>query len=504
MTAQTLNSSAAPGRMPSAPRSRINASPAFVLGTVLVAQLMVVLDASIVNVALPDMARSLGLGQTGLSWVMNAYTLAFGGFLLLGARAGDLLGRRRVFLAGMTVFVAASFAGGLATTGELLIAARAVQGLGAALAAPAVLAMLTISTPEGRERTRALGLFTAVSIGGAAIGLVAGGMLTQWVSWRWVMFVNVPIGLAVIVMAALVLPETPRHSGRVDVAGAITSTIGMTALVYGFVHAADAGWSDPVTLASFATALVLLAAFVLVERVAAAPVTPLSLFADRTRSAAYLGRMLLVAGMMGMFFFMTQLLQTEIGYGPLKAGLAFLPVTVGVLIASQLSARRLVEALGPRPTMVLGALVSAASVFWLSHTSSDPAYWTIGVPLFLMGLGNGTVFVPITGAALQGVDPKHAGAAAGLVNVAQQIGSTLGLAVLVTVFSAAGRHAAAAGPGTRDAVQQAQHVFVSGADAALLTAAGLILATAVVATTMYRTPRRSRSAATAPVVPALD
>src|SRR4051794_33107954 len=381
-----MNPSAAPGGTPAAPRGRISASPAVILGTVLVAQLMVVLDASIVNVALPDMARSLDLGQTGLSWVMNAYTLAFGGLLLLGARAGDLLGRRRVFLAGMAVFVAASFAGGLATTGGLLITARAVQGLGAALAAPAVLAMLTISTPEGRERTRALGLFTAVSIGGAAIGLVAGGMLTQWVSWRWVMFVNVPIGLAVIVVAALVLPETPRHRGRVDVAGAITSTLGMTALVYGFVHAADAGWRDAVTVGSFVAAVVLLAAFVLVERRAAAPITPLSLFADRTRSAAYVGRMLLVAGMMGMFFFMTQLLQTEIGYSPLRAGFAFLPVTAGVLIASQVAARRLVEAIGPRTTMVLGALVSGSSVFWLSHTSSSPSYWTIGLPLFLMGL----------------------------------------------------------------------------------------------------------------------
>jgi EmrB/QacA subfamily drug resistance transporter len=504
VTVQTLNPAAPAGRTPSGRGRRRNASPAVVLGTVLVAQLMVVLDASIVNVALPDMARSLDLGQTGLSWVMNAYTLAFGGLLLLGARAGDLLGRRRVFLAGMAVFVLASFVGGLATSGEWLIASRAVQGLGAALAAPAVLAMLTINTPEGRERTRALGLFTAVSIGGAAIGLVAGGMLTQWVSWRWVMFVNVPIGLAVIVVAALVLPETPRHRGKVDVAGAVTSTLGMTALVYGFVHAADAGWSDAVTLASFAAAVLLLAVFVLVERVADAPVTPLSLFADRTRSAAYLGRLLLVAGMMGMFFFMTQLLQTEIGYGPLKAGLAFLPVTAGVLIASQLSARRVVEAIGPRATMVIGALVSASSVFWLSHTSSDSAYWTIGVPLFLMGLGNGTVFVPITGAALQGVEPRFAGAAAGLVNVAQQIGSTLGLAVLVTVFSAAGRHAAAAGPGARDAAEQARHVFVSGADAALLTAAGLILLTALVATTMHRTPRRARTVAPARAAPALD
>ncbi|MFC6007849.1 MFS transporter [Angustibacter luteus] len=465
----------------------------------LVTQLMVVLDASIVTVALPDMARSLDLSQTGLSWVMNAYTLAFGGLLLLGARAGDLLGRRRVFLGGMALFVLASLIGGLAPSGAWLIASRAVQGVGAAFAAPTVLAMITISVPEGRARTRAMGLFTAVSIGGVALGLLAGGMLTDWVSWRWVMFVNVPIGIGVLVAAWLVLPETQRHTGRVDVAGAITSTLGMTALVYGFVRAADAGWSDVVSVASFVAAAVLLVGFVFIERRAEAPVVPLALFRDRMRVGSYLGRMLLVAGMMGMFFFMTQLLQTEVGYSPLQAGLAFLPTTVGVLLASQLSARRLVEAIGPRSTMVLGSLVSASAVFWLSHTSSDPAYWTIGVPLFLMGLGNGTVFVPITVAALRGVEPRHAGAAAGLVNVSQQIGATLGLAVLVTVFSAASRHAVAAGPAGRDAVEQARHVFVTGADSALLAASVLIVLVAVVVAVTNRAPR-SPAAVAVPVL----
>ncbi len=482
MSVQTLSSPpAAPGTA-SRPTGRVAASPGFVLGTVLVAQLMVVLDASIVNVALPDIARVLHLSQTGLSWVMNAYTLAFGGLLLLGARAGDLLGRRRVFLAGMAVFTAASLVGGLATTGEWLIISRAVQGLGAALAAPAVLAMLTISVPEGRERNRALGLFTAVSIGGAAIGLVAGGMLVEWVSWRWVMYVNVPIGIGVIIAAALVLPETPRHVGRVDVEGAIASTVGMTALVYGFVSAADRGWTSAVTLASFAAAAVLLSVFVLVERRAVAPITPPALFRDVTRSAAFVGRITLVAGMMGMFFFMTQLLQEVVGYSPLRAGLAFLPVPVGVFLASQVAARRVIDLIGPRRTMMVGALISASSVFWLSHTSADPSYLSIGVPLFLMGVGNGTVFVPITGAALQRVQPHEAGAASGLVNVAQQVGSTLGLAVLVTVFSAA----------TRDS-----HAFLDGAHAALLVAALLIAATAVVASTMHRSPRRRRSRVTA-------
>lgn len=472
--------------------ARISASPTFILGTVLIAQLMVVLDASIVNVALPRIHEDLNFSQTGLSWVMNAYTLAFGGLLLLGARAGDLLGRRRIFLLGMAVFVVSSLVGGFATTGEWLVISRAVQGLGAALAAPAVLAMLTISVPEGPERNRALGLFTAISIGGAAIGLVAGGMLTEWLSWRWVMFVNVPIGIGVLVTAALVLPETPRHGGRVDVIGAITATVGMTALVYGFVHAAESGWRDAVTLESFAAALVLIVAFLVIEQRAEAPITPLSLFVDRTRAAAYAGRVLLVAGMMGMFFFMTQLLQNMLGYSALRAGLAFLPVTIGVLIAGRVTAQRLVDAFGARATMVVGSIVSASSVFWLSHTSPTTSYLAIGVPLFFMGLGNGTVFVPITGAALQGVEPRYAGAASGLVNVAQQVGSTLGLAVLVTVFTSASKNASIDGSRFADPVARAQHLFVSGADAALSAAAVLILLTAAVVLTM-REPARQRA-----------
>ena len=486
--------SAPPTAAATAPRpgGRFAASPAFILGTVLVAQLMVVLDASIVNVAIPHMRDALGFSQTGLSWVMNAYTLAFGGLLLLGARAGDLLGRRRIFMLGMAVFTLASLVGGFATTGEWLIASRAVQGIGAAMAAPAVLAMITVGVPEGRERNRALGLFTAISIGGAAIGLVAGGMLTEWVSWRWVMFVNVPIGIGVLVAAALVLPETPRQTGRVDVAGAVSSTLGMTALVYGFVSAADFGWLDRSTVASFLAAVVLLAAFVRIERRAEAPVTPLGLFADRTRTAAYVGRILLVAGMMGMFFFMTQLMQNVLGYSALETGFAFLPVTVGVFIGSQVAARRLVDAIGPRAVMVLGALVSASSVFWLSQTSESPAYLSIGIPLFLMGLGNGSVFLPLTAAALQRVEPQHAGAASGVVNVAQQVGSTLGLAILVTVFTTVSRHAAS--DGTLVGAAAARHTFLAGAEAALLVASGLILLVAVVAATMHRPPRTPRRA----------
>jgi EmrB/QacA subfamily drug resistance transporter len=462
------------------------------LGVILVTQLMVVLDVSIVNVALPSMQTALDFSRSGLSWVLNAYTLAFGGLLLLGARAGDLLGRRRVFLSGIAVFTAASLLGGLATSAGWLVAARAVQGAGAAFAAPATLALLMSMYAEGRDRTRAVGLYTAVSVGGAAIGLLAGGVLTEWLSWRWVMFVNVPIGIAVLVAAALVVAETPRQSGRIDLTGAVTSTAGMTALVYGFVHAASSGWSDPTTLGSFALGAALLAAFVLVERRAVAPITPLGLFADRTRSGAYVARLLMFAAMFGMFFFLTQFLQDVLGYSPIRTGLAFLPVTIALFTSSQASARVLVERFGDRRVLVVGAVLSTLSMLWLTQLSETSGYLDVLGPLVLLGLGNGSAFVPLTSAGLAGVEPRHAGAASGLVNVAQQVGGSLGLAVLITVFGTASRNAAdgpVAGPSP---AEQAAHVFVSGADAAFLAATGLLAATvAVVGLLLRRNPAPS-------------
>jgi len=440
-----------------------NRRRSIVLGVILVTQLMVVLDISIVNVALPSMQSALGFSASGLSWVFNAYTLTFGGLLLLGARAGDLRGRRRTYLAGIAVFTTASLLGGLATSAGWLVAARAVQGAGAAFAAPATLALLMSMFAEGRERTRALGLYTGVSVGGAAIGLLAGGLLTALLSWRWVMFVNVPIGIAVLVAALRLVPETKPVAGRFDLAGAVSSTLGMAALVYGFVHAASAGWGDVVTIAAFVTGAVLLASFVLVERRAAAPITPLELFADRTRTGAYVARLLMFAAMMGMFFFLTQFLQDTLGYGPIRTGLAFLPVTIVLFVSSQASARGLVERVGDRPVMVVGAILSMVSMLWLTRLSASSGYLDVLGPLVLMGLGNGSAFVPLTSAGLHAVPPRHAGAASGLVNVAQQLGGSLGLAVLVTVFGRASRHAAE-----------------TGADAAFMVSAVLLAATVLV------------------------
>ena len=367
---------------------------------------MVVLDATIVNIALRDIKQALGFSPAGLSWVVNAYTLTFGGMLLLGARAGDILGRRRTFMTGIAIFTAASFAGGFAQSAAELLIARSAQGIGGALASPSALALLMTMFPEARERTRAIGLYTAVSIGGSAVGLIAGGMLSQWASWRWVLFVNVPIGITVLALARLVLPETPRNTGRFDLTGALTSTAGMATLVYGFVHAATDGWATAATIASFAIGALLLAAFVINEQRADSPITPLHLFADRNRSSSYVARLLLVAGMMGMFFFLTQFLRDVLGYSDLRTGFAFVPLTATVFLSSQFSARVLVERFGQRRVMIIGLTLSTLGMLWLTQLGESSTYPSLLGPLLIFGLGNGLAFVPLTTAALHGVDAE--------------------------------------------------------------------------------------------------
>jgi EmrB/QacA subfamily drug resistance transporter len=479
----------------SAARRRIrlpHGHPGLVLSLILTSQLMVVLDATIVNVALHDIRRSLGFSPAGLSWVINAYTLTFGGLLLLGARAGDILGRRRVFLGGIALFTLASLAGGFAQNPGELLAARAIQGVGGALASPSALALLMTMFPDARARTRAIGLYTAVSIGGAAVGLIAGGMLSEWASWRWVLYVNVPIGLLLLVLARAVLPETDRQPGRFDLAGALTSTLGMTALVYGFVNAASDGWSDNRTIGSFAIGAVLLATFVFTELRAEAPITPLRLFADRNRSTAYVARLLLVAGMMGMFFFLTQFLRGVLGYSDLLTGFAFLPLTLVVFTASQLSARVLVERVGAHRLMIIGVTFSTSGMLWLTQLGEHSGYASLVGPLLVFGTGNGLAFVPLTTAALDGVAPQDAGAASGLVNVMQQVGGALGLAVLVTVFGSASKSAAADLPSGLSRAEAARHVFVTAADRSFLVAAIFLTGTLLLVAFAMRRDRPAR------------
>ena len=396
--------------------------PSVVLAAILTAQLMVVLDATIVNVALPHIQRSLGFSNSSLSWVLNAYVLTFGGLLLLGARSGDLLGRRRTFLAGIALFSLSSLAGGFATSGVMLLAARALQGVGGALAAPAALALLTTAFPEGGARVRAIGLFTTVSAAGGAMGLVAGGLLTEWASWRWVMFVNVPIGLAVFLVGRAVLSETERRHGRFDLAGAVTSTVGMTAVVFGLVEAGSDGWAAPVTVGSLALGLALLGLFVHIERTAAEPILPLRILTDRTRASANVARGLGYAGMYGIIFFLTQFLQDIQGHSSLVTGIGFLPTPLSVFLASQLTSRVLVNRLPAKALMVMGLASSALGLLLATQLQVSTGYLQVLASLVLIGTGMGISFVSLTTAGLAGVAHADAGAASGLVNVMQQVG----------------------------------------------------------------------------------
>jgi EmrB/QacA subfamily drug resistance transporter len=481
-------------------RPKRPAHQGLVLALILTCQLMVVLDATIVNIALQDIKSDLHFSAAGLSWVISAYTLTFGGLLLLGARAGDILGRRRVFLAGIALFTLSSLVGGFAQNPAELLTARAVQGIGGALASPSALALLMTMFPEARERTRAIGLYTAVSIGGSAVGLIAGGMLSEWASWRWVLFVNVPIGIVLLALARPTLPETERQHGRFDLTGALTSTLGMGALVYGFVHAASGGWNNAETIGSFVAGIVLMVAFVLTELRAESPITPLRLFADRNRSASYAGRLMLVAGMLGMFFFLTQFLRGVLGYSDLATGFAFLPLTVAVFGASQLGARYLVEKVGAHRLMIIGVSLSVLGMLWLTQLGEHSSYGGLVGPLVVFGTGNGLAFVPLTTAALHGVEPRDSGAASGLVNVMQQVGGSLGLAVLVTVFGSASKTKTAdlQGHGL-SAAESARQAFVYGADRAFWVATAFIVATWLLVTFVIRTePSEAPSPTAAP------
>ncbi len=447
---------------------------AMVLAIILATYLMIILDASIVITALPDIHTALHFSPTGLSWVQNAYTLTFGGLLLLGARAGDILGRRRTFLAGIAVFTVASLLGGLAPSATLLLTARAAQGIGAAIAAPAALALLMTTFAEGAERTRALALYSAVASGGGSVGLVLGGMLTTWVSWRLGLFINVPVGIVLATLALRHLPETPRTSGHFDLAGAITSTLGMTGLVYGFVRAASDGWADPGTLASFAVGALLLAAFVATERRAGQPITPLRLFRSRERSGAYAARVLLVGGMFGMFFFVTQYLQGVLGFTALEAGIAFLPMSVAMFAVAR-GVPRVSTRIGDGPLLTAGVSLALVGMIWLSQISAGSAYFPgLAIPMLLLGIGMGAAFTPLTAAGLSGVAQRDAGAASGLVNVAHQLGGSLGLGVLVTVFAAAGGSATSSSVGA----VAARH-DLAGAISTALTGSAILLAAAL-------------------------
>ncbi|WP_217237372.1 MFS transporter [Streptomyces sp. AC555_RSS877] len=433
MTTSQLTQDQKPGA------ARREGHPGIALTVIAACQLMVVLDATIVNIALPHIQDALKFSTTDLTWVVSSYTLTFGGLLLLGGRAGDILGRRRVFMTGILLFTFASLLGGLAQEPWQLLAARVLQGVGGAIASPTSLALITTTFPEGPERNRAFGVFAAVSAGGGAIGLLAGGMLTEWLDWRWVLFVNVPIGVLIAVLTPLYISESERHTGRFDVSGALTSTAGMALLVYGFIRAADEGWRDSLSIGSFGAAVVLLVAFAVIESRAKEPITPLRMFTDRNRSGTYVIMLSLAAAMFGMFFYIVLFVQNVLGYSPIQAGLAFLPVTVVIALGAGLS-QRFLPVLGPKPFMIVGSALAAIGLGWQALISSGSSYvgGVLG-PMLVFGFGMGLNFVTLTLTAVSGVAQHEAGAASGLLNATQQVGGSLGLSILTTVFGSASK-----------------------------------------------------------------
>jgi EmrB/QacA subfamily drug resistance transporter len=485
------------------------------------AQLMVVLDAAIVNVALPHIQRALGFSGNGLEWVVTAYAVTFGGLLLLGGRSGDLLGRRRIFIAGLLLFSAASLLGGFASSQAWLLAARAVQGVGGAMVAPTALALITTTFPEGPPRNRAMGVYSAMSGGGAAIGLVAGGLLTTYLSWRWVLFVNVPIGILVASLAPFVLPESARRRGRFDLPGAITGTAGVALLVYGLSNASTdshgvSHWGDTKVVASLVAAAVLLVTFGLIEWRSRHALMPLRLFANRSRSGAYLVMLALATAMFGFFFFLTIFVQEVLGYSALRSGLAFLPFAVVIVVMSGIVSQ-LIARIGARPLMLVGTAVAAGGMYWFSHISVHTTYagGLLG-PMLVTSAGFGMLFVPLALVALNRVRGEDSGVASSLLNTGQQVGGAIGLAALGTVTwtvvsnnikhqaaqaaaaaARAGQHLPAAKPGTLPASILHEALAV-GISRGFEVAAGIAVLALLVVVVMVRVRRADLTGAEAP------
>ena len=459
------------------------------------AQLMVVLDATIVIVAQPHIQQALGFSDTGLEWVTNAYALTFGGLLLLGGRAGDLLGRRRMFIAGLLLFSAASLAGGFATSQAWLLAARAVQGAGAAIVAPTALALIATTFPEGPPRNRAMGVYAAMSGAGGAVGLIAGGLLVTYASWRWVLFVNVPIGVAAALAALVVLPAAARQPGRLDLPGAITGTAGLAALVYGLSNAATSPdgtshWGDGKVVAALAAGAALLVAFAVIETRSRHALLPVRLLRSRDRLGANLVMLGVGTALFGVFFFVNLFAQDIWGYSALRTGLSFLPLTGALLVAS-FTAAALVPRIGARPLLLAGGAASAGGMYWLARVTEHSSYagGLLG-PGLVIGFGLGLLFVPLPLVALAGVADADSGVAASLLNVGRQVGGAIGLAVLGTVAwtVVADSTRAARAAGTAQAAAY-QHALTAGFDRAFLVAAALAVLVLVVAVTVIRVRR---------------
>jgi EmrB/QacA subfamily drug resistance transporter len=463
--------------LPVAPQSRASHPPdGLILTLVCLAQFMVVLDISIVNVALPSIQNSLGFTNASLQWVVTAYSLTFGGLLLFGGRLADLFGRRRIFLIGLALFTAASLLGGFAGNQTTLIAARALQGVGAAVLSPATLTIITVTFTEHKARARALGVWSAVAAGGGAAGALFGGILTEYLTWRWILFVNVPIGIVLFLLARFYLVESkaegPRN--RLDIAGSLTVTGGLVVLVYAIVHTDVVSWTSTSTLVALAIAIVLLGTFTLIEaRLAAHPLIPLRLFRSRGLTGANLAMFCFGASMFSMWFFLTLYLQKVLDYSPLVTGFTFIPQTAAIAVGATLSGR-LAPKFGARNVLIIGALLSAAGLFWLSFIQPGDNYWNSACGGgILCTFGMGLAFTPIALSAMGGVRPAEAGLASGLVNTSRQIGASLGLAVLSTVAASRVTSQLAGRPATPSAVKAA---LTAGYARGFVVAACIVLA----------------------------
>jgi EmrB/QacA subfamily drug resistance transporter len=482
------------------------------LAVIATAQLMVVLDATIVTVANPHIQTALGFSDANLEWVLNAYTLVFGGLLLLGGRSGDLLGRRRIFIIGLLVFSLASLLGGFATDQAWLLAARAVQGAGGAMAAPTALSLVAVTFPEGPPRNRAMAVYASVSVAGIAVGLIAGGLLVTYLSWRWVFFVNVPIGLVVAAVASRVLPESERRTGRFDLPGAITVTLGLASLVYGLTYATTtpsgvSHWGDTRVIVSLTAAAVLLAAFGVIEVRSKQPLMPIRVLRSRDRTGAYLISLCIGTALFGMFFFLTYFVEDVWGYSALKTGLAYLPL-VGVIMAASGIASQAVNRIGARPPMIAGAALGVGGMFWLSRITEHSTYagGLLG-PMLVLAAGLGLLFVPMSLVSLTKVPNNDTGIASSLLNVGQQVGAAVGLAILGTVAwgavasslrsQTASAAAAAKGgvhlPAAKAAALQTQiyhHALATGFSRGFVVAAGIMALALIVTVVAIRVTRQ--------------
>ncbi|GAA3130453.1 MFS transporter [Streptomyces rameus] len=460
------------------------------------AQLMVVLDATIVNIALPSAQTDLGISDGNRQWVVTAYALAFGGLLLFGGRIADLWGRKRAFVLGLAGFAAASALGGAATTGTMMFGARALQGAFGALLAPAALSLLAVMFTDAKERAKAFGIYGAIAGGGGAVGLILGGFLTEYLDWRWTFFVNVPFAVVAAAGAYFVIrePEGGRNRSPLDIPGVILSTLGLVSLVYGFTRAESDGWGDTVTVSMFVGSAVLLLAFVLVESKVKAPLLPLRVVTDRNRGGIYLSLGLAIIGMFGLFLFLTYYLQVVKGYSPVKTGFAFLPMVAGMITGSTQIGARLMTRVPARLLMGPGFLLASIGMLLLTQLEIDSSYGTLLLPaMLLLGLGMGTAFMPAMSLATQGVQPRDAGVASAMVNTSQQVGGAIGTALLNTIAASATTsyikdHIAAAAAKPQQQMVKLEGM-VHGYTAAIWVAVGILALASLIAFTFVNAGR---------------